>query len=67
MLVHDRVPPGVPPLQRLKADVQYRFEQTDRGATIRIETANPEALKALHEFLRFQIEDHKTGDPSTVK
>src|SRR5882724_8009176 len=65
MLVHDRVPPGVPTLQKLKADVQYRFEQTDRGATIRIETANPEALKALHEFLRFQIEDHKTGDPST--
>jgi hypothetical protein len=67
MLVHDRVPPGVPTLERLKAVVQYRFEQTERGATIRIQTANPETLQALHQFLRFQIEDHRTGDTADVK
>jgi hypothetical protein len=63
MLVHDRTPPGVPALQRLKAEVKYEFQKTERGGTVRITTANPEALKALHEFLRFQIADHKTGDP----
>jgi hypothetical protein len=63
MLVHDKVPPGVPVLERLKADVQYRFEETERGGTVRITTKNAEALKALHEFLRFQIADHRTGDP----
>lgn len=32
-----------------------------------ITTANPKALKAIHEFLRFQIEDHRTGDPKIVQ
>src|SRR6266404_8874848 len=36
MLVHDKVPPGVPVLERLKADVQYRFEETERGGRVRI-------------------------------
>jgi hypothetical protein len=67
MLVHDRVPPGVPALHRLKAGISYRFEELDRGGAVRIRTANPEALKALHEFLRFQIDDHRTGDPKELK
>lgn len=25
-------------------------------------TSDPEALRAIHEFLRFQITDHQTGD-----
>jgi hypothetical protein len=66
MLVHDQVPPGVPILQRLKTAITYRFEKTDRGGSIQITTANAEALQALYEFLRFQITDHKTGDPQTV-
>jgi hypothetical protein len=63
MLIHDRVPPGVPVLQRLKSEVRYEFQNTDRGGTIRITTSNVEALNAVHEFLRFQIDDHRTGDP----
>lgn len=62
MLIHDGVPPGVPSLQRLKAEISYEFEKTERGGRVRISTTNPEALKAIHEFLRFQISDHKTGD-----
>jgi hypothetical protein len=62
MLVHDRVPPGTVVLQRLKGEVSYRFEKLPKGGRIQIVTANAEALKALHEFLRFQITDHKTGD-----
>jgi len=63
MLIHDRVPPGVPVMQRLRAEIKYDYRKTDRGATVRITTSNPEALQAVHEFLRFQIEDHRTGDP----
>src|SRR5690242_1627835 len=63
MLVHDRVPPGVPTLEKLKSEVEYKYSEIDRGALIRITTKNAGALKALHEFLRFQIEDHRTGDP----
>jgi hypothetical protein len=67
MLIHDQTPPGVPALQKLKADVSYKFEKTDQGGRVRITTKNPEALKAVHDFLRFQISDHQTGDSLTVK
>jgi hypothetical protein len=32
----------------------------------RIRTESPEALKAIQDFLRFQIEDCRTGDPTDV-
>ena len=66
MLIHGQVPPGVPTLQRLKAQVTYRYEDIPRGGRVVISTSNNEALDASHEFLRFQITDHKTGDPATV-
>jgi hypothetical protein len=66
MLIHEQVPPGVPTLQRLKTTMQYKFEETERGASIRISTGNPEALEAVHDFLRFQIKEHKTGDSLKV-
>ena len=62
MLIHAQTPPGVPVMKRLKADIKYRFEETARGGRVRITTSNPDALAATHEFLRFQIKDHNTGD-----
>lgn len=62
MLIHDQVPPGVPALQRLKSEVTYRFEEITTGGRVRIATKNRDALSAAHEFLRFQIPDHHTGD-----
>ena len=67
MLIHDRVPPGVPVMRRLKSEIKYDYEEAERGARVRIRTASPEALQAVHEFLRIQIEDHKTGDTTEVK
>ena len=64
MLIHSQAPPGVPVLQKLKKEVSYRFETLDRGGRVRIATKNAEALKAIHEFLRFQIAGHQTGDPT---
>ena len=66
MLIHDQTPPGVPELKTLRSDIQYKFEETEQGARVRITTLNPEALKAIHEFLRFQIKEHKTGDSLEV-
>jgi hypothetical protein len=66
MLIHDQTPPGVPVMKKLKSDIQYNFEETERGALVRITTRNPEALEAIHEFLRFQIKEHKTGDSLRV-
>lgn len=63
MLIHDQTPPGVPAMQRLKNKITYVFENTDGGGRVRISSRNPEAVKAVHEFLSFQIKDHQTGDP----
>jgi hypothetical protein len=62
MLIHDQTPPGVPVMQELKGEIKYDYEEIGRGAAVRISTKNPTALKAIHDFLRFQIKEHKTGD-----
>ena len=49
-------------MKKLGAQIDYRYEQTERGARIRITTANTKALKSIHDFLSFQITDHRTGD-----
>jgi len=63
MFIHDQNPPGVEVMKRNAAEIQYRYAKTSRGAQVRLVTRNQEALKAIHDFLRFQIQDHKTGDP----
>ena len=67
MLIHARTPPGVPVMERLKAEISYEYEEAERGARVSIKTASAEALAAVHEFLRFQIKDHETGDPTEVR
>jgi hypothetical protein len=66
MLIHARTPPGVHAMQKHKSGISYRFRQTPRGAAVDIVTANRDALAAVHEFLRFQIADHRTGDADTI-
>jgi hypothetical protein len=60
---HGEVPPGVPILQQRKASVTYRYEAIDGGARVRIVASDPEAVAAVKEFLRYQIREHKTGNP----
>ena len=62
MLIHDQTPPGVSVMQELKGEIKYHYEEIAQGAAVRISTKNPTALKAIHDFLRFQIKEHKTGD-----
>ncbi|HET9400470.1 MAG TPA: hypothetical protein VFO34_05925 [Candidatus Acidoferrales bacterium] len=63
MFVHDTVPPGVPEMKQLRASIKYLFEETPNGGRVVIRSENADALAAIHKFLRFQIEEHKTGDP----
>jgi len=44
-----------PAMKDYQRDIQYRYEQTDRGGRLRIETKNPEALRAIQDYLRSQI------------
>jgi hypothetical protein len=66
MFVHDQVPPGVPVMKEKRAEISYSFEALPAGGRLRIKTRNPDALKAIHEFLRFQIADHHTGDTTDI-
>ena len=63
LLVHGQTPPGVPAMRNLKSEISYAYEDHSGGAAVVIRSRNPEAVAAVQEFLRFQIREHKTGDP----
>ena len=65
--VHDRSVPGTADMTALKDRIRYRYEEIADGGRVRISTADAGALAAVHAFLRFQIQDHKTGDPLEVR
>ena len=60
---HAEVPSGVPTLQRLKSAIRYSYGERADGGRVEILTQNAEALDAIHQFLRYQIAEHRTGDP----
>ena len=66
MLIHDRVPPGVPEMKRDPKSIRWTYEDTPAGGRVVAVTRNPAEIEALHAFLRFQIEDHRTGDSTEV-
>jgi hypothetical protein len=67
MFVHDTVPPGVPEMKKLREHIHYSFEDTPNGGRVVISSTDKEALTAIHNFLQFQIEEHKTGDPMEIR
>jgi hypothetical protein len=64
MLIHGRVPPGVPEMKRDGKQIAWTYEPTPAGGRVVATTKNPADIAAIHDFLRFQIEDHRTGDPT---
>jgi hypothetical protein len=60
--IHSQQPAGATAMARLASKISYRFSEMDGGGRLTIQTRNPEALSAIHAFLRFQIDDHQTGD-----
>jgi hypothetical protein len=68
MLVHDSENvPGTGTMAARKTRIRYTYVETASGGRVDITTTDPEALAAVHAFLRFQIADHKTGDPTTIR
>lgn len=58
--------PGTGILKERKDLVRYEYVQTPAGGRVDIRTADPAALAALHDFLRYQIADHRTNDSVTI-
>lgn len=63
---HDRVLPGTPEMRKLSSAISYKYEEIERGGRLRIRSKDAAAIAAIHEFLKFQIADHQTGDPTEV-
>lgn len=64
---HAEVPAGVPVLQNRRALIQYSYAETKTGARVTITTKDRATLRALHDFLRYQIREHATGDSAAVQ
>jgi hypothetical protein len=65
--VHDQTLRGVPTMKKRGATIHYAAEMMKDGARVKIDPASPEGIAVVHNFLRFQIKDHETGDPLTVQ
>lgn len=67
MLVHAQDVPGTAVMSQRKDELHWNLVETPRGAKILITADTKAAIDAVHEFLRFQIADHKTGDCTAVR
>ncbi|MBS1802538.1 MAG: hypothetical protein JST28_04195 [Acidobacteria bacterium] len=63
MFVHDGIPPGATTMKLLKERIQFAYQPVDAGGRVALVASDPIAKAAVHDFLRFQITEHKTGDP----
>jgi hypothetical protein len=66
MFIHGATPPGVPVMKELREQIRYGYEDIDLGGRVRIRSANSKALEAVHDFLKFQIAEHKTADSTAI-
>jgi hypothetical protein len=68
MLVHDsNNVPGTTVMAALKDRIRYTYVETPAGGRVNIVTTDSKAIAAVHEFLTFQIKEHKTGDSLAVR
>lgn len=59
--VHSMAVPGTAVMAERRARIRYRMLPRPGGGELRITTADPEALAAVHEFLAFQRSDHRAA------
>jgi hypothetical protein len=68
MMVHDsKNVPGTAEMARLKDKLTFKYVETPKGGRVDVITKDAAALEAVHQFLKFQIADHKTGDALDVR
>jgi hypothetical protein len=60
-LVHAREVPGTAVMAARAATLSYTATDRPLGAEVRIRSADPEAVKAVHKFLAFQRTDHRAA------
>lgn len=61
-LIHDGTPAGVTTMKLMRSAIRYVYEEMPSGGRLRIQSSDPVAVAAIHDFLRFQITEHQTSD-----
>ena len=59
--VHMQDVPGTKVMAAKRSVIKYEAHDLPRGGEVRITTQDPDALKAIHEFMAFQRSDHHAG------
>jgi hypothetical protein len=64
---HGKLPDGVNTIKKLRKEITFEVMQMDSGAALRMFTVNTQARQAIQDYLKFQIEERHTGDPTEVQ
>jgi hypothetical protein len=67
MFIHDRTVPGQKTMETMRTAITYSYANLSEGGRVRIQTKNTKALAAIHNFLAFQVKDHRTGDSGKLE
>jgi hypothetical protein len=59
--VHDQDVPGTEIMKERRSSIRYEFRALPRGGEVIIRTSDRAALRAIHEFLAFQRQEHRAG------
>jgi len=66
-MTHGEAPAGVRVMEQQKHKIAYVFEEIPDGGRVLITTSDGRAKNAVHDFLRYQIREHQTGDSMTIE
>jgi hypothetical protein len=59
--VHEKPVPGTVMMAQLADRIVYTVEDLPHGGVVHMRTTDPDALKAIHSFIAFQIAEHHTA------
>jgi len=58
--VHDRDVPGTAVMAARRSRISYVADTLPGGGQLRLRTSDPSAIAAIHQFLAFQRQDHRS-------
>ena len=64
--IHADNVPGSATMSQRRDQIVYIYEERPQGGRVRMTTRDAAALAAIHEFMRYQITDHQTGDSLAI-
>ncbi len=64
--VHGQMPAGLLTMKKLKNDITFNAVRQDNGGVLRIFSVNEQARQAIHDYMKYEIAAHATGDSPTT-